>query len=394
MLPRRDARRRGRGGRGRGAGRVQPETHASQQPASPASTQAPVQPHNVPDQLSAEAKHLRDFRKYNHKSFDGFLEDPVKAQMWLSSMETIFQYMKYPDNQKQEFLNLEQGDMMVEQYNAEFDMLSHFASDVIRDEVARTEKFVRGLRLDIQGLVRAFRPAFHADALRLAVDISLQERVNSLRERVDFRIEEEADRCPMRLTGIAQNQGVGTPQQGKVFTTNKFEAEKASALVIGMDWPAANHVSIDCSHREVVFNPPTGTSFKFEGRSFARRRHRLFIRISFLVGVLLYVPDLSTSFFPAVPHGSSSSLQATSVCEQPISKPHVPPIQDPFSRRLQLSTISHPSCGTVSYMIIACCAFFGITRLGTPNRKAKVTYEADRRGARRMREGHMGMSSF
>ncbi|KAA0066547.1 gag-protease polyprotein [Cucumis melo var. makuwa] len=278
------------------------DTHASQQPASPASTQAPVQPHNVPDQLSAEAKHLRDFRQYNHKSFDGFLEDPVKAQMWLSSMETIFQCMKYPDNQKQEFLNLKQGDMTVEQYNAEFDMLSHFTTDVIRDEVARTEKFVRGLRLDIQGLVRAFRPAFHVDALRLAVDISLQERVNSLRERVDFRIEEEvevarekslcttcgkhhldrclfgtktcfkckqeghiADRCPMRLTGIAQNQGVGTPQQGKVFTTNKFEAEKASALVTGMDWPAANHVSIDCSHREVVFNPPTGTSFKFEG---------------------------------------------------------------------------------------------------------------------------------
>ena len=36
-------------------------------------------------------------------------------------------------------------------------------------------------------------------------------------------------------------------------------------VILGMDWPAANHVSIDCSHREVVFNPPTGTSFKFEG---------------------------------------------------------------------------------------------------------------------------------
>ena len=50
---------------------------------------------------------------------------------------------------QQEFLNLEQGDMIVEQYDAEFDMLPHFALDVIREEASKTKKFVRGLRLDI-----------------------------------------------------------------------------------------------------------------------------------------------------------------------------------------------------------------------------------------------------
>ena len=40
--------------------------------------------------------------------------------------------------------------MTVEQYDAEFDMLSRFALEVIRDEAARTEKLVRGLRLNIQ----------------------------------------------------------------------------------------------------------------------------------------------------------------------------------------------------------------------------------------------------
>ncbi|KAA0040379.1 gag protease polyprotein [Cucumis melo var. makuwa] len=144
MPPRRGARRGGRGGRGRGAGRVQPEvqpvapapdpaapiTHADlaameqrfrdlimqmreqQKPASPtpapasapASTPAPppvpVAPQFVPDQLSAEAKHLRDFRKYNPTTFDGSLEDPTRAQMWLSSLETIFRYMKCPEDQK------------------------------------------------------------------------------------------------------------------------------------------------------------------------------------------------------------------------------------------------------------------------------------------------------
>ncbi|TYK18696.1 gag protease polyprotein [Cucumis melo var. makuwa] len=132
MPPRRGARRDGRGGRGREAGRVQPKvqpvaqatdpaalvTHADlaameqsfrdlimqmrkqQQPALPAPALAPVVPQIVPNQLSAEAKHLRDFSKYNPTTFDGSLEDPTKAQMWLSSLETIFRYMKCPEDQK------------------------------------------------------------------------------------------------------------------------------------------------------------------------------------------------------------------------------------------------------------------------------------------------------
>ena len=53
--------------------------------------------------MSAEAKHLRDFRKYNPMIFDGSLEDPTKAQMWLSFLETIFRYMKYPEDQKVQY---------------------------------------------------------------------------------------------------------------------------------------------------------------------------------------------------------------------------------------------------------------------------------------------------
>ncbi|KAA0067821.1 reverse transcriptase [Cucumis melo var. makuwa] len=310
--------------------------------------------------------------------------------------------------------------MTVEQYDAEFDMLSRFAPEMIATEAARADKFVRGLRLDIQGFVRAFRPATHVDALRLAVDLSLQERANSSKvanrgstsgqkrkaekqpisvpqrnfrsggefrrfqqkpfeageaargkplcttcgkhhlgrclfgTRICFKCRQEghtADRCPMRLTGNAQNQGAGAPHQGKVFATNKTEAERAGTVVtgtlpvlghyalvlfdsgsshsfissafvlharleveplqhvlsvstpfgecmlskenvkacqieiaghvievtllvldmldfdviLGMDWLAANHASIDCSHKEVAFNPPSMVSFKFKG---------------------------------------------------------------------------------------------------------------------------------
>ncbi|KAA0035800.1 gag-protease polyprotein [Cucumis melo var. makuwa] len=82
--------------------------------------------------------------------------------------------VKYAKQQK--FLNLERGDMTVEQYDAEFDMLSRFTPNVTKDEEAKTKKFVKGLRLDLQGIVRAFRPTTHADALRLALDLNLHER--------------------------------------------------------------------------------------------------------------------------------------------------------------------------------------------------------------------------
>ncbi|KAA0036939.1 histone H2B.3-like [Cucumis melo var. makuwa] len=61
---------------------------------------APVEAQPVPVQLSAEAKHLRDFRKYNPKTFDGSMDNPTKAQMWLTSIETIFRYMKCPEDPK------------------------------------------------------------------------------------------------------------------------------------------------------------------------------------------------------------------------------------------------------------------------------------------------------
>lgn len=41
-----------------------------------------------------KAKHLRDFRKYNPPTFNGSLKNPTKAELWLSSVETIFQYIK------------------------------------------------------------------------------------------------------------------------------------------------------------------------------------------------------------------------------------------------------------------------------------------------------------
>ncbi|KAA0051715.1 pol protein [Cucumis melo var. makuwa] len=267
---------------------------------------------------------------------------------------------------------------------------------MIATEAARADKFVRGLRLDIQGFVRAFRPATPADALRLAVDLSLQERANSSKvvgrgstsgqkrkaeqqpisvpqwnfksggefrhfQQKPFEVGEAARRKPLCTTCGKHHLGrclfetrtcfKCAPHQGEVFATNKTEAERAGTVVtgtlpvlghyalvlfdsgsshsfissafvlharleveplqhvlsvstpsgecmlsmekvkaclieiagrvievtllvldmldfdviLGMDWLATNHASIDCSRKEVAFNPPSLASFKFKG---------------------------------------------------------------------------------------------------------------------------------
>ncbi|KAA0053352.1 pol protein [Cucumis melo var. makuwa] len=146
-------------------------------------------------QLSAEAKHLRDFRKYNPKTFDGSMDDPTKAQMWLTSVETIFRYMKCLNDQKvqcailfltdrgtawwetiERMLGCNVNQITWEQFKKSF--YEKFFSASLRNEAVRTERFVSDLRLDLLGFVRAFRPTTTVDALRLAVDKSLHKRAD------------------------------------------------------------------------------------------------------------------------------------------------------------------------------------------------------------------------
>ncbi|KAA0063967.1 gag protease polyprotein [Cucumis melo var. makuwa] len=353
-----------------------------QQPASPAPAQAPVVPQSVSNQLVAEAKHLMDFRKYNPTTFDDLWKTPPRLRcgclLWRPYFDHLEQfkesfYAKFfsaslQDAKRQEFLNLEQGDNTVDQYDADFDMLSRFASEMIATKATRADKLVR-VDLSLQKRANFFKIARRGltsgqkrkaeqqpitvsqrnfrsggDIRRFqqkpfeAVEVARGKPLCTtcgkhhlsrclFRTRTCFKCKQEghtADRCPMRLTKVAQNQGVGAPQQGKVFATNKSEAERTGTVVtdtllglghytlvlfdsgsphflylfyicvactlrgralrpcfisvysfwgeyvverkvLGMDWLAANHASIDCSRKEVAFNPPLMASFKFKG---------------------------------------------------------------------------------------------------------------------------------
>ncbi|TYK11693.1 gag protease polyprotein [Cucumis melo var. makuwa] len=164
------------------------------------------------------------------------------------------------------------SDMTVEQYDAEFDMLSRFAPDVVKDEDARTKKFVRGLRLDLQGIVGALRPTTHAYALHLALDLSLHERADPSKAADRGQLGHTADACPRKLIEITPHQ-LPASQQGRDFATTRQEAKRAGTVVTAcwfrgrtVEWCFVCFYSIwgDCFRKEVVFNPPSRTSFKFK----------------------------------------------------------------------------------------------------------------------------------
>ncbi|KAA0032097.1 putative Retrotransposon protein [Cucumis melo var. makuwa] len=140
------------------------------------------------------------------------------------------------DAKRQKFLNLKQNNRTVEQYNAEFDMLSHFTHEMIVNEAARGDRFVR---VDI-GLDERTNPSKIAGkglTLRQKRKTEKQPIVVSHRNlRSTFVI---FSRNLLRQGKLPERShyvppGAGAPQHGKVFATNKSEAERVDIVVTGV----------------------------------------------------------------------------------------------------------------------------------------------------------------
>ncbi|KAA0036798.1 putative mitochondrial protein [Cucumis melo var. makuwa] len=71
-----------------------------------------------------------------------------------------------------------------------------------------------------------------------------------------------ADFCPKNCSGLHRTN-FHFPA-GKIFATTRQEAKQDDTVVTSMDWLSANHASINCSRNQVVFNPYSEASFKYE----------------------------------------------------------------------------------------------------------------------------------
>ncbi|TYK08309.1 putative gag-pol polyprotein [Cucumis melo var. makuwa] len=167
---------------------------------------APINPQPVLDQLSAMAKHLREFRKYNPKTFNGSMDNSTKAQMLLTSIETIFQYMKCLIDQKEYKITWEQ-------------FKESFYAKVFSTNL---------------------RPTIDADVLHLAVDMSLHERA-SLSKTVERGLTPGQKRKAELQPAIAPQRNMRSGAGGDLMEVVAWEevdfvsgeAEQASTMVTG-----------------------------------------------------------------------------------------------------------------------------------------------------------------
>ena len=66
------------------------------------------------------------------------------------------------------FQELNQGSMIVTQYNATFTQLSIYAKGLVRDEAEKMKRFVRGLRLGIKSQLVPFQLCVYIQAIEKA----------------------------------------------------------------------------------------------------------------------------------------------------------------------------------------------------------------------------------
>ncbi|TYK29835.1 gag-protease polyprotein [Cucumis melo var. makuwa] len=231
-----------------------------------------VKPHDIrwvfggPHQGSDVVIFFRDHLSTTERMLEGDVGQ-ITWEQFMESFYAKFFFASLRDAKRQEFLNLEQDDRTMEQYDAKFDMLSRFAPEMIATEAARADnlqKRANSFKLACKGSTsgqkrkaeqqpisvpqRNFRsgdefrrfqqkPFEVGEAARgkpLCTNCGKHHLGRYLfGTRTCFKCRQNGhttDRCLMRLTGSAQNQGAGAPHQGKVFATNKTEAERAGTV--------------------------------------------------------------------------------------------------------------------------------------------------------------------
>ncbi|XP_057975312.1 uncharacterized protein LOC131162725 [Malania oleifera] len=105
---------------------------------------------------------IEQFTRLKPSAFAGSA-DPVHAENWIQEIKKILDVLNCIERQKvtfprsttvrnakmEEFMNLTQQSLAVQQYDAKFQELSRFAPFLIPDEAKKAWKFQRGLRSDI-----------------------------------------------------------------------------------------------------------------------------------------------------------------------------------------------------------------------------------------------------
>ncbi|XP_042423270.1 uncharacterized protein LOC122010867 [Zingiber officinale] len=180
---------------------------------------------------------------------------------------------------RQEFLNLKQGDRSVMEYNAEFCRLAEFCPHLVAQDYDRMQQFTQGLAAYIRIRMSGFPGSSYREVLDRALFIEMtQQQVNQEKGHEKQSSQKRGNRDLLIDTGSSHSfisrvflgkigrlpsrrthgLTVSLPS-GEVLEMVEFD------IILGMDWLAMNHATVDCRARVVTFRPPGLPSWSFIG---------------------------------------------------------------------------------------------------------------------------------
>ncbi|XP_077248863.1 uncharacterized protein LOC143888354 [Tasmannia lanceolata] len=181
-----------------------------------------------------------------------------------------------------QFVELKQGALTVAQYGAKFRELSRFAPGYAATEADRVRKFVSGLRPSIKASIVNLGTGRVIEGQLLVNSISVHVLFDS-GSTLSFISPDFVRELGLSPVPLLHPLRVVTPI-GDVVVTDRIckgciikigDRELLGELVLlkmndfkvilGMDWLASYHASVDCFHKVVVFRIPGEEEFMFEG---------------------------------------------------------------------------------------------------------------------------------
>ena len=96
------------------------------------------------------------------------------------------------DKMASEFLELRQGQMNVSQYDQRFTQLSRYADVLAKGEAERTKRFVKGLKLEIQGRLIPLQLRNYLQAVEKALEVEMDIQES----QEDWAKELPSSKCP------------------------------------------------------------------------------------------------------------------------------------------------------------------------------------------------------
>ncbi|KAG5562362.1 hypothetical protein RHGRI_005185 [Rhododendron griersonianum] len=144
---------------------------------------------------------LEKFKKLYPMEFEGTFK-PKEAGDWLKTVERVLTTMGVTDEQKEaDFINLKQGSMSVAEYEAKFNALSAYATNMVDTEEKKGRWFKSGLEENVRTRMTTYKEKDYADLIETAKKIG-----KDVKEMFSKREQSKKSKFEARQASQGENQ--------------------------------------------------------------------------------------------------------------------------------------------------------------------------------------------